>query len=159
MKKTENNSFYCLHFPLLSVYRLPFTFYLLIKLFAVFSFFLCSQVFALDNMVKISVHGKYKFSAIKIEGVKNTQLFLGDSLMTGEIFVKNESGRISVRQSKSALKKYSSVKINSFGKGFWITGDGLPKRLYSGSLEISCREKFLKLINTLPLEKSTKGSY
>lgn len=49
------------------------------------------------------------------------------------------------------------LKISAQGKGVWLSGKGLPRRLYTGDLVFSVQKNQLKIINSVPLETYIAG--
>jgi len=70
--------------------------------------------------------------------------------------------RISVRGSQVAMDgdlkagPVKALKVLVSGHA-WLSGPGLPRRRYSGLLTITAKERFLKIINSVPLEPYIAG--
>jgi stage II sporulation protein D len=50
-----------------------------------------------------------------------------------------------------------NLRLSAGGKGVWLSGPGLPRRLYTGEIVFSVDKNQLKIINTLPLETYVAG--
>lgn len=112
----------------------------------------CPEAGARDKIVRVRILDKYKPSRIEITHAPNTRFFIGDSLLSEPVTVENSSGSLYVKMGKHSLKRSRRVHFQSYGRGFWITGPGMPKRLYAGELDVYREGKKLRIINRLPLE-------
>lgn len=50
-----------------------------------------------------------------------------------------------------------AIKIFAGGGGLWLSGPGLPRRLYTGQIVFTSDKRRLKIINTVPLEAYVAG--
>jgi stage II sporulation protein D len=109
---------------------------------------------AKDRPVDIRLYSLHKISSVSL-APEGGGVFAGDKPLNG-------AGRITVRGQSvfldGALKAGPSktIKITAKG-GLWLSGPGLPRRLYTGELLFSVNKNRLKIINSVPLEVYIAG--
>ncbi|MHB0997576.1 MAG: SpoIID/LytB domain-containing protein [Elusimicrobiales bacterium] len=101
----------------------------------------------------IRIYSLHKITSINLEPA-------GDAFLDGHRLGKS---RVAVRGALVALegrpKPVSAkvLKVRAGGAGVWLSGPGLPRRLYAGELSFSASRGRLKIINTVPLETYLAG--
>jgi stage II sporulation protein D len=100
----------------------------------------------------VRVYSLHKVSTITMEPAGKTAYSAGIPF-SGEVQVRaSDRSVIVTHKHKSGTHK----KLEASG-GIWLSGRGLPRRLYLGSLSFTSNKGRLKIINAVPLEEYIAG--
>ncbi|OGR96774.1 MAG: hypothetical protein A2016_11230 [Elusimicrobia bacterium GWF2_62_30] len=113
-----------------------------------------APAFPQEKPIEVRLYSLHKFPAVELES-DGVSVFVGERLLKGR-------GRITARGNLVALDSDikaggARIEATAYGKGVWLSGKGLPRRLYRGKLTFSARNGKLKIINSLPLETYLSG--
>jgi len=107
-----------------------------------------------ERPVDIRLYSLHKITAVNLEP-ESGGVFVGDRPLKGP-------ARLAVRGQAVALNgtlnagPAKTIRISAVG-GLWLSGPGLPRRLYTGELLFSVNKNRLKIINSVPLETYIAG--
>ncbi|OGS13733.1 MAG: hypothetical protein A2285_03470 [Elusimicrobia bacterium RIFOXYA12_FULL_57_11] len=96
------------------------------------------------------LYSLHKAAAVDLEP-GGGQVFAGERVLAGRARITAKGAVVSMDGGlKTAAAKH--ITISAYGTGIWLSGKGLPRRLYRGKLVFSAERGRLKIINTVELE-------
>jgi len=110
------------------------------------------QARAADRDVSVNVYSLHKFSAITVEPAGGGSAAAGHALAG--------AGRFSAKGSSVSFDgrhKAGPAKTLRASGGIWLSGKGLPRRLYHGELVFTAQKGRLRIANLLSLEPYIAG--
>lgn len=110
--------------------------------------------YAGERPVDIRLYSLHKISSVNLEPA-GAGVLAGDRQLKGPARITSRGQTVAL---EGALKAGPSKTIKiSAGEGLWLSGPGLPRRLYTGELLFSVAKNRLKIINSVPLETYIAG--
>lgn len=122
--------------------------FLFLLLFAV----CCPARAAAGRQIAVRLYSLHKTASVTVEpangGVSAAGRFLGGR---GRVYARGSSVLL------DGIIKAGPAKNLRFSGTLWLSGSGLPRRLYKGELIFTAEKGLLKIINTVPLETYLAG--
>jgi len=108
---------------------------------------------AKDSTADIRLFSLHKISSINLE--PEGAVFMGDRrLAPSRVYTRGASVMLDGKFKAGPSK---ALKISAREGGVWLSGPGLPRRLYTGEIAFSSANNLLKIINTVPVEAYLAG--
>ena len=104
------------------------------------------------RQIAVRVYSLHKISSVTVEPA-NGGLLAGGRSIGGRRQVSARGASVALE----GVSKTAPSKALRFSGTVWLSGKGLPRRLYRGDLEFTAEKNRLKIINTVPLETYLAG--
>jgi len=104
------------------------------------------------RQIDVRVYSLHKVSSVTVEPA-NGGLLAGGRSIGGRRLVSARGASVALE----GVAKAAPAKVLRFSGAVWLSGKGLPRRLYSGELTFTAEKNLLKIINTVPLETYLPG--
>ncbi len=109
---------------------------------------------AYGRTADIRLYSLHKISSISLEP-EGRDVLLGDRrLGPSRIYSRGAAVALDGKIKAGPVK---TLRISTHGAGVWLSGPGLPRRLYTGDIVFSAARNSLRIINTVPLEVYLAG--
>ncbi len=125
------------------------------KITALIILLACCPASARDRMVAVRLYSLHSISSVDLEP-EGGAVFAGERALKAAARVSAKGSSI-ISQGSLKYGPAKTLRVSAMGKGVWLSGRGLPRRLYTGEIIFSAERGLLKIINTVQLETYLAG--
>ena len=109
---------------------------------------------AAADRLAVRLYSLHKFQSIEVDPGAS-QVLAGERRLNGKAKITARGSGVSMDGGLKLSGR--TIKLAAYGEGVWLSGNGLPRRFYRGTLEFSSDRGLLRIINDIDLETYLAG--